>query len=66
MGTYAAAQYVRPSDMGAIGGKTSKTAVLPGFFKIEHGGGGAPTCYRGPIWLRCARRWCPCNDGGSL
>ena len=26
---------------GAIGGKTGKTAVLPGFCKIERGGGGA-------------------------
>ena len=32
---------------GAVGGKTSKTSVLPGFSKIERGGssGGAPHCY---------------------
>jgi hypothetical protein len=32
---------------GTVGGKTSKTVVLPGFFKIEGGGGsgGAP-----PYW----------------
>ena len=35
---------------GAIGGKTSKTAVLPGFCKIEHGSG-VHLCYRGLIWL---------------
>ena len=31
---------------GAIGGKTGKTLVLPGFCKIERGGGsdGAPPC----------------------
>ena len=41
---------------GAIGGKTGKTAVLPGFCKIERGGsGGAPPCYRGLIWLGRAR-----------
>ena len=33
----------------AIGGKTGKTVVLPGFCKIEQGGGRGdmPTCYRG-------------------
>ena len=33
----------------AVGGKTGKTSVLPGFSKIEHGGsiGGAPHCYGG-------------------
>ena len=38
---------------GAIGGKTGKTAVLPGFCQIERGGGsgGMPPCYRGLIWL---------------
>ena len=30
--------YLLNSHRGAIGGKTSKTAVLPGFFKIECGG----------------------------
>ena len=41
---------------GAIGGKTGKTAVLPGFCKIERGGGsgGVPLCYRGLTWLGCA------------
>ena len=40
-------------DRGAIGGKTGKTVVLPGFCKIEHGGGsgGAPPYYRGLTWL---------------
>ena len=35
---------------GAIGGKTDKTAVKPGFFKMERGGGsgGAPSGYRDP------------------
>ena len=34
---------------GAVGGKTGKTSVLPGFSKIESGGGisGAPHCYGG-------------------
>ena len=42
---------------GAIGGKTGKTAVLPGFCKIEHGNsGGAPPCYRGLIWVGRACR----------
>ena len=38
---------------GAIGGKTDKTAVLPGFFKIERGGssGAARPCIRSLIWL---------------
>ena len=36
---------------GAIGGKTGKNAVLPGFCKIECGGGGALLCFRGLIWL---------------
>ena len=33
--------------IGAVGGKTGKTSVLPGFSKIERGGssGGAPHCY---------------------
>jgi hypothetical protein len=29
---------------GAICGKTGKTVVLPGFFKIEGGSGGALSC----------------------
>ena len=33
---------------GAIGGKTGKTAVLPGLCKIERGGAAV---YRGLIWL---------------
>ena len=39
-------------SLGAIGGKTGKTEVLPGFWKIERSGssGGAPLCYRGLIW----------------
>ena len=41
---------------GCIEGKTGKTAVLPGFCKIEHGGGGAPACYRGLFWLGRVRR----------
>ena len=34
---------------GAVGSKTGKTSVLPGFSKIERGGGsgGAPHCYGG-------------------
>ena len=42
---------------GAIGGKTGKTAVLPWFCKIEHGGssGGAPPCYGGLSLLRRMR-----------
>ena len=42
---------------GAIGGKTGKTAVLPGFFEIErgNGSGGGPLCYRGLIWFGRAR-----------
>ena len=34
---------------GAVGGKTSKTAILPGFSKIERGGGSGdvPHCYGG-------------------
>ena len=34
---------------GAIGGRTGKTSVLPGFSKIECGGsnGGALQCYGG-------------------
>ena len=34
---------------GAVWGKTGKTSVLPGFSKIEHGGGsgGVPHCYGG-------------------
>ena len=34
---------------GAVGGKTGKTSVLPGFSKIERGGGsgGVPQCYGG-------------------
>ena len=41
-----------------IGGKTSKTEILPGFCKIEHGSGsdGMLPCYRGLIWLGRARR----------
>ena len=35
---------------GALGGKTGKTGSLPGFCKIECGGG-APKCFRGLIWL---------------
>ena len=35
----------------AIEGKTSKTAVLPGFGKLEHG---APPCCRGLLWLEHA------------
>ena len=40
---------------GAVGCKTGKTSVLPGFSKIERGGGssGAPQCYVG-LTLRCA------------
>ena len=30
---------VASGGRGAIGGKTGKTAVLPGFCQIEHGGG---------------------------
>ena len=48
---------------GAKGSKTSKTAVLTGFCKIERGGssGSAPPCYRGLIWLgRAPRRWRSC------
>ena len=36
---------------GAIEGKTSKTAILPGFGKLEHG---APPCCRGLLWLEHA------------
>ena len=47
---------------GAIGGKTSKTAVLPRFCKIECGGGssGAPPCYGG---LNLPGR--ACHAGGT-
>ena len=31
---------------GTVGGKTSKTSVLPCFCKIEHGSGGTSPCYR--------------------
>ena len=34
---------------GTIGGKTGKTAVLPGFCNIEHSG--VHLCYRGLFWL---------------
>ena len=36
-------------NRGAIGGKTGKTVVLPGFCKIESGGGngGVPPCIGG-------------------
>ena len=42
----------------SVGGKTGKTAVLPGFCKIEHGGGsgGAPQNYGGLTWPVRARR----------
>ena len=41
---------------GAIGGKTGKTVVLPGFCKIELGGSSdGAACYRGLIWLGGAR-----------
>ena len=33
-------------DSGAVGVKTGKTLVLPGFSKIESSGG-APQCYSG-------------------
>ena len=37
------------SVSGAVGDKTGKTLVLPGFRKIEYGSGsgGAPHCYGG-------------------
>ena len=35
------------SIRGAIGGKTGKTVVLPGFCKIEWGSDGAPPYYGG-------------------
>ena len=43
---------------GAIEGKTGKTGVLPGFCKIEWGGGSGCVlpCFRGLIWLGRARR----------
>ena len=42
----------RGNPRGAIGGKTGKTAVFPGFCKIECGGSSdASPCYRGLIWL---------------
>ena len=36
-------------NSGAVGGKTGKTLVLPGFSKIERGGGNSsvPHCYGG-------------------
>jgi hypothetical protein len=40
---------------GALGGKTSKTQVLPRFCKIERGSGGTPPHYRGLFWLGLAR-----------
>ena len=52
--------YIRKakSFRGAIGGKTSKTAVLPWFCKIGHGGGSsdAPPCYGGLSLPGHARR----------
>ena len=45
---------------GAIGGKAGKTAVLPGFFKIEYSSGAVQPCYRGLIWLGRA-----CRAGGA-
>ena len=44
---------------GTIGGKTGKTSVLPGFSKIERGGGsgGAPHCYGGLTQRRARRLW---------
>jgi hypothetical protein len=45
--------------MGAIGGKTGKTADLPKFCKIERVGGVLP-CYRGFTWLGRA-----CHAGGA-
>ena len=45
----------------AIGGKTGKTVVLPGFCKIERGSSSsAPLCYRDLIWLGGA-----CCAGGA-
>ena len=47
------------SCSGAIGGKTSKTAVLPGFCKVERGGSGSrgtPPYYGGLTWPMRARR----------
>ena len=41
-----------------IGGKTGKTVILPGFYKIERGS--APPCYRGLIWLGRV-----CHAGGA-
>ena len=35
------------SISGAVGDKTGKTSVLPGFSKIERGGGSVPQCYGG-------------------
>ena len=42
---------------GAVWGKTGKTSVLPGFSKIEHGGGsgGALQCYSGLTYPERAR-----------
>ena len=39
------------NSRGTIGGKTGKTAVLPGVCKIECGSDGTPPCYVGLIWL---------------
>ena len=41
-------EVAHPPGRGARGGKTSKTAVLPGFCKIERddSSGGPPPCYR--------------------
>ena len=45
---------------GAIGGKTGKTAVLPGFCKIERSSSGVLLCYRGLILLGHV-----CRSGGA-
>ena len=43
---------IHAKSRGAIVVKTGKTAVLPGFCKIERGGSSStPLCYRGLIWL---------------
>ena len=49
------------SSSGAVGGKTGKTTVLPGFCKIERGGGsgGALPYYVGLSWP--VRHWVQCS-----
>ena len=45
-------------NSGAVGGKTGKTLVLPGFFKIVHsnGSGCVPHCFGGLTKAGRARR----------